>query len=144
MNEPRKPENLGTADVATAATREKQERSFGRSPTPVQPRPESRDPANPAVQLRDEGTEPLLKREELEELKGRWGTIQTEFVDEPRKALEDADRLVAEAIKRLAESFAAQRVNLERVWDRGDGVTTEDLRLTLRRYRSFFDRLLSI
>jgi len=65
-------------------------------------------------------------------------------VDEPRKAVQDADGLVAAAIKRLSEVFAEERSKLEHEWDRGDSVSTEDLRIALRRYRSFFDRLLSI
>jgi hypothetical protein len=64
-------------------------------------------------------------------------------VDEPRKAVEEADKLVASVMKRLAEGFANERSKLEKQWDRGDNVSTEDLRVALQRYRSFFDRLLS-
>lgn len=77
-------------------------------------------------------------------LRKRWLDIQTAFVDEPRKAVEHADSLVAEVMKRLAETFASERAALEHQWDRGDNVTTEDLRVALQRYRTFFDRLLSI
>ena len=77
-------------------------------------------------------------------LRKRWVDIQTAFVDEPRKAVEHADSLVADVMKRLAETFANERAALERQWDRGDNVTTEDLRIALQRYRTFFDRLLSI
>jgi hypothetical protein len=66
------------------------------------------------------------------------------FVDEPRRAVEEADSLVAQVIKRLSEVFADERTNLERQWDRGDQISTEDLRIALRKYRSFFDRLLSL
>jgi len=66
------------------------------------------------------------------------------FVDEPRRAVEQADNLVAVTMKRLAEMFAEERARLEGQWDRGDNVSTEDLRLALRRYRSFFGRLLSM
>jgi len=65
-------------------------------------------------------------------------------VDEPRNAVQEADGLVASAMKRLAEVFAQERSKLEQQWDRGDDVSTEDLRLALQRYRSFFHRLLSI
>jgi len=74
----------------------------------------------------------------------RWKEIQTNFVDEPRKAVEQADGLVASAMKRLAEVFADERSKLEKQWDRGDNVSTEDLRVAFQRYRSFFDRLLSV
>jgi hypothetical protein len=87
--------------------------------------------------------EPLFAGEETERFRGRWTEIQAAFVDEPRRAVEDADALVAELMKRLAETFAQERSNLESQWDRGDDVSTEDLRLALQRYRSFFDRLLS-
>jgi hypothetical protein len=87
---------------------------------------------------------PLFPPNELENLRTRWKEIQTGFVDEPRKAVEQADGLVASAMKRLAEVFAEERSRLEQQWDRGDNVSTEDLRVGLQRYRSFFDRLLSV
>lgn len=87
---------------------------------------------------------PLFPANELEELRNRWSAIQTAFVDEPRTAVEQADGLVAAAMKRLAEVFAEERLKLEQQWDRGDNVSTEDLRIALQRYRSFFQRLLSI
>ena len=74
----------------------------------------------------------------------RWSDIQAAFVDEPRRAVEQADGLVASAMKRLAEVFAEERSTLEQQWDRGDSVSTEDLRIALQRYRTFFQRLLSI
>ena len=73
-----------------------------------------------------------------------WDTIQGGFVDEPRRAVEQADSLVAGAMKRLAEIFTEERAKLEGQWDRKKSVSTEDLRLALRRYRSFFGRLLSV
>ncbi len=78
------------------------------------------------------------------DFRSRWTDIQTGFVDEPRRAVEQADALVAEVIKRLANSFAEERSKLEGQWGRGDDVSTEDLRVSLRRYRSFFDRLLNV
>ena len=80
----------------------------------------------------------------LEALRSRWTEVQTAFVDEPRKAVEEADGLVASAMKRLAEVFAQERSKLEQQWDRGDSVSTEDLRIALQRYRTFFQRLLSV
>ena len=47
-------------------------------------------------------------------------------------------------MKNLAEGFAQERARLEHQWDRGDNVTTEDLRVALQKYRSFFDRLLKV
>ena len=87
---------------------------------------------------------PLLPGEESRQLQSRWDGIQASFVDEPRKAVEEADNLVANAMKRMAEVFANERGRLEGQWDRGDDVSTEDLRLALRRYRTFFARLLAV
>jgi hypothetical protein len=95
----------------------------------------------PAV---DERAAPLFSSEEAKDFRARWDAIQVSFVDEPRQVVEQADTLVAVAMKRLAEMFAAERTKLEGQWDRGDNVSTEDLRLALRRYRSFFGRLLSV
>jgi len=88
--------------------------------------------------------DPLFAPDETESLRKRWEQIQSAFVDEPRGSVERADQLVAEAIKRLAEGFAEQRGRMEHDWNKGEEVSTEDLRLALQRYRSFFDRLLSI
>jgi len=87
---------------------------------------------------------PMFGRDETNDFHQRWVDIQTGFVDEPRQAVERADALVAAAIKRLAESFAQERSALEQQWARGADVSTEDLRLALRKYRGFFDRLLSV
>lgn len=87
---------------------------------------------------------PLFAPDRTQELRNRWDQIQTGFVDEPRKAVEQADDLVANAMKQLAESFANERSRLEQQWDRGDQVNTEDLRQALRKYRAFFQRLLTV
>ena len=92
----------------------------------------------------NEASGPLLPQDSVQDLRIHWDKIQTGFVDEPRNAVQAADELVAQAIKRLAESFAEERNRLERQWDRGDAVNTEDLRVALRKYRSFFQRLLSV
>ena len=86
----------------------------------------------------------LFAGNEANELRGRWDSIQVGFVDEPRKAVQEADALVSDTIKRLSEVFANERQNLERQWGRNENVSTEDLRVALRRYRSFFSRLLAI
>jgi hypothetical protein len=86
----------------------------------------------------------LFPQDEGEDFRLRWHDVQSRFVDEPRHAVEEADQLVAAVISRLAEVFAGERDVLEREWSKGQDVSTEDLRQALRRYRSFFDRLLSI
>ena len=92
----------------------------------------------------EDGSTTLFPENEANDFHKRWTDIQTGFVDEPRRAVEQADALVAEVIKRLANSFAEERSKLEGQWGRGDNVSTEDLRIALRRYRSFFDRLLNV
>jgi hypothetical protein len=87
--------------------------------------------------------DPLFDSDRSEELRGRWQEVQTQFVDDPRNTVEQADALVAELLDELARGFSKARSGLERQWTEGEDVSTEDLRLTLRRYRSFFERLLA-
>lgn len=86
----------------------------------------------------------LLPDHVIDDLRPRWADIQASFVDSPRRAVEEADKLVADATRRLADAFADARSDLEQEWDRGEEVSTEDLRIALRRYRTFFDRLLDV
>jgi hypothetical protein len=92
----------------------------------------------------DEEVSELFADAECHALWKRWDDIQAGFVDEPRRAVQDADSLVAETMQQLANTFARERGNLEQQWGRGDNVSTEDLRIAFRRYRSFFKRLLSV
>jgi hypothetical protein len=87
---------------------------------------------------------PLFSESEMGGFRSQWSNLQTGFVDEPRRVVADADKLVAAVIQRLAERFANERSALEKQWDRGENVSTEDLRIALQRYRSFFDRLLKL
>lgn len=87
---------------------------------------------------------PLFADAELNGYRARWGGIQTGFVDEPRKAVEQADALVTELMRRLTDSFTSERQRLEEQWGRNQQASTEDLRQAMRRYRSFFERLLTI
>ena len=120
-------QRLSTADIAAGGERE-------------------RDAEDESVERVDEDggeREPLLDHETTTSVRGRWQTIQGSFVDEPRHAVQEADALVADLMKQLADSFASERQTLESQWDRGDEVSTEELRIALQRYRSFFDRLLT-
>jgi hypothetical protein len=100
---------------------------------------------NPAAAApAQEAPAPLFSREEARDFHGRWDAIQVGFVDEPQRSVEQADKLVAETMRRLAEIFVDERTKLEQEWDRGADVSTEDLRQALKRYRSFFGRLLSM
>ena len=74
---------------------------------------------------------PLFSESEMGDFRAQWSKLQTGFVDEPRRTVEGADKLVAAVMQRLAEGFANERSGLEKQWDRGDNVSTEDLRVAL-------------
>jgi hypothetical protein len=86
----------------------------------------------------------LFERRELDDFNGRWSEIQASFVDEPRRAVEQADALVSDVITDIGDSFGKRRAQLEGQWDGGGEVSTEDLRQIFQRYRSFFSRLLGL
>jgi hypothetical protein len=138
---------LSTADMAAAGGRATEQvngtKEILDDAVPVDSTPAA--PSMPTTQERAKAQPtPLLVVDETHTFRSRWDAVQTGFVDEPRRAVEQADGLVAEVMKRLAETFAEERSKLEGQWSRGDNVSTEDLRLALQRYRSFFDRLLSM
>jgi hypothetical protein len=126
-----------------------------RGTTVVKDRRSDQEPATtpvdaPAAQVARDGTAdtasttgPLLATEDAEGFRAHWTDIQTGFVDAPRRAVEQADALVAELMQHLASTFADERGRLENHWDQGDDVPTDDLRIAFQRYRSFFERLLA-
>lgn len=142
----RKEEQLTTADLAGRVPHEQARAHEMEDPTRpklVKSETDLRGREVPAAAHPVENdSAPLFSDSDVNDLRSRWSNVQTSFVDEPRRAVEDADKLVAAVMKRLAEGFANERSNLEKQWDRGDNVSTEDLRVAFRRYRSFFDRLL--
>lgn len=114
-------------------------------PQPGAPPRSSQKPAPqvPASQAATEDTH-LFDEEELRDFRARWDQVQTSFVDEPRHAVEQADALVATVVKRISDQFSEERAKLvEKQGGSGKNVSTEDLRQNFRRYRAFFDRLLS-
>lgn len=121
---------MSTADFVATGDREQERR-------------EERQENRP-METSGDGAGPLLPADFVQELRRRWDHVQTGFVDEPRQSVKQADELVAEAMKRIAEGFAGARNTLEHQWDRGDDVSTEDLRIALQKYRVFFQRLLSV
>jgi hypothetical protein len=147
-------EKLTTADIARPAT-PRQARAEAISTDnlaeqPIQLPAATDNPSNgfaastnPATSAASASAGPLFPDDELHNFRARWDQVQTSFVDEPRQAVEQADTLVANVVKRIAEQFANERGKLENQWAKGDNVNTEDLRQSLKRYRSFFDRLLA-
>ncbi len=145
-----KEENLTTAALAAAARGHGERTASGTESAGDEPMPpdEERMPttgasADASGASTEDALEPLLDPDERESFKTKWDEIQVGFVDEPRAAVERADALVADLMQHLAGGFSDVRGRLEAHWNRGDEVSTEDLRVALTRYRSFFDRLLS-
>jgi hypothetical protein len=95
-------------------------------------------------QQQQEQLAPLFADAAAGDFRARWDAVQIAFVDDPRQAVRQADELVAQVMKSLAESFAGERSRIESEFIENDGATTENLRLALRRYRSFFQRLLAL
>ncbi len=132
---------LSTADLVNAA----------RAPAQASAPPEDRLPGadgddglqRPAGQ--PEALVELFNPELSSQFRARWDAVQIGFVDDPKSAVQQADELVAQVMTSLAESFAKERSGLEKVIGDDDGsASTENLRMALRRYRSFFQRLLSL
>jgi hypothetical protein len=136
MKEPRNP--LSTSDIAAAAEREEAKR---RNDAPETTAGSERSATLAAERPEDLALFPV---EEADGFRARWEAIQTGFVDEPKTAVAEADALVAQVVTRLAQVFSDEKGALEQQWGRGDTVSTEDLRVALKRYRAFFHRLLTV
>jgi hypothetical protein len=105
---------------------------------------EARTAKNTAAD-REEDFVLLFEEDEADQFRSQWLNIQSKFVDDPHDAVKEADELVASVIKSITRSFADRRIGLENQWKSGqNNVSTEDLRLAIKRYRSFFNRLLSL
>ena len=101
---------------------------------------EQKQEQNEQDQAREDQT--LFEDKDLSGYRGRWEEIQTGFVDEPRQAVEQADELVADLVRKITSGFSESRSKLESQWSEGEEASTEDLRVALTRYRTFFNRLL--
>ncbi len=101
------------------------------------PRPVSKTSAK-------EELEALFNEDEAKKFQSRWLDIQSKFVDDPRDSVKQADDLVADILKSVTMSFSNRRIALEQQWNGGKDSSTEDLRVALKSYRSFFNRLLTL
>jgi hypothetical protein len=99
---------------------------------------------NDALSNEDAKLAALFTEEATTDFRSRWDLVQRSFVDNPQEAVHAGDELVAQVIASLAETFSNQRSQLESELNQTDQSSTENLRLALRRYRSFFERLLAI
>ena len=86
----------------------------------------------------------LFADDEMVGLRARWDSVQASFVDDPKECVQKADGLVSDVVDQLTSSFSHARSRLEEQWARGEEASTEDLRIALKRYREFFDRLLAV
>ncbi len=128
---------LATADLAATA-----EITTG---SPNAPRDAKRDQNQyPDVTTEDKQLAALFLPDAAKEFHSRWDAVQRSFVDDPRQAVRQADELVTQVMKSLAEAFSNERTKLEGQVDQTDKASTENFRMALRRYRSFFERLLSL
>ena len=141
MTEPRT--RLSTKDLARAAESRRDDNRPVTDPIERSSQVAATPAATPAA-IDDSVRAALFPGDEAGGFRSRWEAIQTGFVDQPRAAVEEADALVAQVVARLAEVFSEERSTLEHQWDKGDNISTEDLRIALQRYRSFFDRLLTV
>ena len=105
---------------------------------------ERRSESMAAATADNDGLAPLFETEEAKKFRTQWLSIQSKFVDDPGASVKQADELVASVLKSVTMSFSERRVALEQQWNGGENVSTEDLRVALKRYRSFFDRLLTL
>jgi hypothetical protein len=136
-----------TTQDQQAQTVDRHAESLEEQPETLQPL-EQDFPATPATGAPvAEGASPgeaLFEENDLTNLRLRWTDIQTEFVDDPRQCVQNADSLVSDVVDQLTAGFAAARSRLEEQWARGEEISTEDLRVALTRYREFFERLLQV
>jgi hypothetical protein len=137
---------LSTEDLAQSRDRNVSEEAESQPETPAFPGEATETAAvsaqEDATPVDDEAPR-LLATEDEEGFRSRWQEIQNMFVDDPREAVHAADSLVADVMQKLAATFADHKQDLEEQWNRGEEANTEGLRMTLRKYRSFFNRLLT-
>lgn len=86
----------------------------------------------------------LFADDELAGMRARWDSVQAGFVDDPKDCVHKADGLVSDLVDRLTNGFSEARSRLEENWARGEEASTEDLRVALKQYRDFFERLLAV
>ncbi len=114
-------------------------------PEPAPPPPPATPAADqPAPSPQDVRPEEFFPPDRREQLKGTWLDIQSAFIDEPGRAVRNADGLVKEILGAVSQKFESARHGLEAEWNRGEQASTEALRIALQRHRALFDRLLSL
>jgi hypothetical protein len=135
MNTELKEKDLTTSELATAAGTPTAQREVDE--------PAAEKPKAEAI-TENEQLASLFSPDAAKEFRARWDAIQSSFVDDPKRAVRQGDELVAQVMESLTETFSNERSKLEGQLDQSDKASTENLRVALRRYRSFFERLLAL
>ena len=163
MNEAMNEKRLSTADLVARAERTDEdvdrtaaqrldegpderasERLTERMGERIDERVASAVPADGPQNPDDEPLEALFSTDAARDFRARWDSVQIGFVDDPARSVKMADELVAQVMSSLAETFASQRAELEQFVSSEERASTERMRVALRRYRSFFQRLLTL
>ncbi len=139
--EERQDRSVAIADADADTSRRVANDASGDAPSNARPAPMA--DVRAATDDAGEAERSILPSDKLSGFQSRWQEIQIEFVDEPRTAVRDAEALVGDVVAQLTDLFTQERNALEQNWNSGSEVSTEDLRVTLQRYRSFFQRLLA-
>jgi hypothetical protein len=132
-------EERPTADDRLGTSEDREFATADREPDTADQEPVELSPVSTTA-----GDSPLFSPDDTENFQVEWRALQSEFVDDPREAVQRADELVAQVIQSLTDTFAAHKRSLDEQWRQGEQVQTEELRQALKRYRAFFDRLLSV
>ncbi|MBO9647743.1 MAG: hypothetical protein J7605_04480 [Variovorax sp.] len=129
-----------------SATRRVDEEVYQTEDPPVERMSGRTDPRHAALRGSSDADDlaPLFSTDVADDFRRVWDAVQIGFVDDPRKAVRDADELVNRVLQSLTETFRGERGRVEDQVAQGDAVSTENLRMALRRYRSFLHRLLSL
>jgi len=136
---------IGTADLVAATQPARTERDAMDGAARRESEPPARQVQEErSMQSRDEPLAALFPPDMAQDFRSRWDEVQIGFVDDPKQAVRKADELVAQVMKSLAQKFADERAKFENQFDEQGSASTENLRVALRGYRSFFQRLLSL
>lgn len=91
------------------------------------------------------GTDPLMPVSERDKLHDRLQQAVNGFVDGPRHAVEEADRVFEETVTRVTDSLSERHGSIRTAWKGQDHeAETEDMRVALRTYREVTERLLEL
>lgn len=130
--------------IADSPPKQDEPLTMDKESSTVQAEPPDISAKSSAAETEGPTDEPLFADGTLSGLRSRWDDVQASFVDDPKECVQKADALVEQVVERLTTGFSETRSRLEAQWAKGEEASTEDLRIALKRYREFFQRLLSV